>query len=156
MIARLVRKHGVLVAEHINDFKVSHSSYPALSLTQLPLLTPEVWQNVTMRAVPMPLPYCQVSLENMAFLPATSSLSLLLALWPLCRSRRDIQDYLVMLLRKAMFRWGPWRGKHVVTSAQTSSNAGSAEMHCQSSAPLLPLVAESCIRDCWQRGGSSS
>ncbi|GAB4818334.1 hypothetical protein N2152v2_005380 [Parachlorella kessleri] len=45
----------------------------------------------------------KVSLENLAFLPPNAALSLLLAVWPLCRARRDVQDYLVMLLRKAMF-----------------------------------------------------
>ena len=45
-----------------------------------------------------------MSLEALAFLPPGAALSLLLAVWPLARARRDVQDYIVMLLRKAMFR----------------------------------------------------
>ena len=45
-------------------------------------------------------------LEHLPFLPPGAALSLLMAVWPLARCRRDAQDYLVMLLRKAMFRCG--------------------------------------------------
>ncbi|KAL4443971.1 hypothetical protein ABPG75_011708 [Micractinium tetrahymenae] len=45
----------------------------------------------------------QLSLEHLAFLPPSAAMALLLAVWPMCRSRRDTQDYVVMLLRKAMF-----------------------------------------------------
>jgi hypothetical protein len=31
-------------------------------------------------------------------------MSLLLAVWPLCRVRSDLQDFVVMLLRKMMYR----------------------------------------------------
>ena len=46
----------------------------------------------------------KVGLEHLALLPPAAALSLLLAAWPLARARRDVRDYLVMLLRKAMFR----------------------------------------------------
>ena len=45
----------------------------------------------------------RAALENLAALPQGAAIALLLALWPLCRARRDIADYVVMLLRKAMF-----------------------------------------------------
>jgi hypothetical protein len=46
----------------------------------------------------------KLSLEHLAFLPPGAGLALLLAVWPVCRARRDAHDYVAMLLRKAMFR----------------------------------------------------
>jgi hypothetical protein len=31
-------------------------------------------------------------------------MALLLAVWPLCRVRSDLQDFIIMLLRKTMYR----------------------------------------------------
>lgn len=64
----------------------------------------------------------QVSLQNLVFLPPNSALSLLLAVWPLCRQQRDVQDYLVLLLRKAMFRCAG-RGCAEVSDARSESVA---------------------------------
>lgn len=49
------------------------------------------------------LPEVRAALENLAALPPGAAIALLLALWPLCRARKDIADYVIMLLRKAMF-----------------------------------------------------
>lgn len=45
----------------------------------------------------------RVALENVALLPEGAAMGLLLALWPLCRERRDVGDFVIVLLRKAMF-----------------------------------------------------
>jgi hypothetical protein len=39
-----------------------------------------------------------------AGLASDTAMSLLLAVWPLCRVRSDLQDFVVMLLRKMMYR----------------------------------------------------
>jgi hypothetical protein len=39
-----------------------------------------------------------------AGLSSDTAVSLLLAVWPLCRVRSDLQDFVVMLLRKMMYR----------------------------------------------------
>lgn len=49
------------------------------------------------------LPEVRSALENLAALPPAAAVALLLALWPLARARRDVSDYVVVLLRKAMF-----------------------------------------------------
>ncbi|GIL44431.1 hypothetical protein Vafri_1892, partial [Volvox africanus] len=41
--------------------------------------------------------------QSFLLLPAPVALGLLLGLWPLARCRRDLADYMVMLLRKVMF-----------------------------------------------------
>lgn len=51
----------------------------------------------------LPLRSPQDCLQNFLLLPAPVALGLLLGLWPVARSRRDLADYLVMLLRKVMF-----------------------------------------------------
>lgn len=43
-------------------------------------------------------------LSSFAGLSADAALVLLLALWPLCRVRSDLQDHVIMLLRKMMYR----------------------------------------------------
>ncbi|KAL4855268.1 Fanconi anemia group I protein [Chlorella vulgaris] len=45
----------------------------------------------------------KLSLVHLTFLPPHASLALLLAVWPMCRARREAQDYLAMLLGKARF-----------------------------------------------------
>ena len=45
----------------------------------------------------------QDCLQNFLALPPDGALALLLAGWPLCAARRELQDYLVLLLRKVMF-----------------------------------------------------
>ncbi|KAL4531553.1 hypothetical protein Ndes2437A_g08876 [Nannochloris sp. 'desiccata'] len=49
------------------------------------------------------LPEVRAALENLAALPPAAAVALLLALWPLCRARKDISDFVIVLLRKAMF-----------------------------------------------------
>lgn len=39
-----------------------------------------------------------------AGLSCDTAMSLLLVVWPLCRVRSDLQDFVVMLLRKMMYR----------------------------------------------------
>lgn len=75
------------------------------------------------------LPDMKLSLEHLAFLPPGCALALLLAVAPLCRARRDAQDYLAMLLRKAMFRCGRvelgvvWDGGGGATGAGAGAHA---------------------------------
>lgn len=45
----------------------------------------------------------QDAFQGFLLLPAPVALGLLLGLWPLARSRRDLGDHLVMTLRKVMF-----------------------------------------------------
>ncbi|KAK9804377.1 hypothetical protein WJX72_009956 [[Myrmecia] bisecta] len=50
--------------------------------------------------------HCSVlkaSLGNFGFMTSSAAMSLLLAVWPICRARRDVLDHVVLLLRKAMF-----------------------------------------------------
>lgn len=55
-------------------------------------------------------------LAHFAGLPPEAAMALLRALWPLCRVRRELQDHVVMLLRKVMYgrdansRWAPHLG----------------------------------------------
>jgi hypothetical protein len=49
------------------------------------------------------LPEVRAALENLSALPPAAAVALLLALWPLCRARKDISDFVIVLLRKAMF-----------------------------------------------------
>lgn len=56
--------------------------------------------------------FCCVVLCS-AGLSSDTAMSLLLAVWPLCRVRSDLQDFVVMLLRKMMYRQdvdGRWAG----------------------------------------------
>jgi len=46
----------------------------------------------------------RAALENVALLPPGAAAGLLVALWPLCQQCKDISDFLIVLLRKAMFR----------------------------------------------------
>ena len=105
-LALLVRQNGAEVAEHTHELK--------LSLEQLVFLPPQVgsrslfpdvpcwWCHRTGKEMIEPPPFsCHYADRSMQ-----AALGLLLAIWPLCQSRRDVADYVVMLLRKAMFRLG--------------------------------------------------
>lgn len=50
------------------------------------------------------IPQLKDCLSSFAGLSADAALVLLLALWPLCRVRSDLQDHVIMLLRKMMYR----------------------------------------------------
>lgn len=49
------------------------------------------------------LPVLKTAMEGISFLPPGAALGLLLASWPMCSKRRDAKDFVIMLLRKAMF-----------------------------------------------------
>lgn len=60
-------------------------------------------------------------------------MSLLLAVWPLCRVRSDLQDFVVMLLRKMMYRQdvdGRWDMDRVKALAVVGSCHSAAAMFC--------------------------
>jgi Fanconi anemia group I protein len=46
---------------------------------------------------------CRAMLEQLPAMAPPAALALLLAVWPLCRARRDVRDFVVLALRKAMF-----------------------------------------------------
>lgn len=51
-----------------------------------------------------PVLMCSAAPLQCAGLSSDTAMSLLLAVWPLCRVRSDLQDFVVMLLRKMMYR----------------------------------------------------
>jgi hypothetical protein len=63
-------------------------------------------------------------LGNLAALPPEGALAVLLALWPLCRSRRDLQDYVVLALRKVGLEEG------VVPAAREGGGRGQLFVDC--------------------------
>lgn len=84
------------------------------------------------------IPQLKDCLGSFAGLSADAALVLLLALWPLCRVRSDLQDHVIMLLRKMMYRqdvggrwvncschackwWQPWY-YHVFVIAMQAEN----------------------------------
>jgi hypothetical protein len=78
----------------------------------------------------------KLSLVHLTFLPPHASLALLLAVWPMCRARREAQDYLAMLLGKARFGWvpgpGAWLGR-----AESGSPGGQVQAgRCRGGAAL--------------------
>lgn len=66
--------------------------FPGAGVPALPVLACAVCFSVGMPVTACP-PTCNSSMSGAP-------------LFSVCRSRRDAQDYVVMLLRKAMFRWG--------------------------------------------------
>lgn len=72
----------------------------AAGLSALPTLSTA--DSPDLLTVPPPPQDC---LANLALLPSEAALAVLLALWPLCRSRRDLQDYVVLALRKVREWW---------------------------------------------------
>jgi len=81
------------------------------------------------------LPEVRDALENLAALPPAAAVALLLALWPLCRARKDISDFVIVLLRKAMFsrelgsRLLAARGfLFIITEELSSSRSGSGAL----------------------------
>jgi hypothetical protein len=88
-------------------------------------------------------------------------MSLLLAVWPLCRVRSDLQDFVVMLLRKMMYRqdvdgrWGmcTWR---LQTALQTHNDwqqqqdqpvyAGNISVRHLVMALFAPLIESICCQ----------
>jgi Fanconi anemia group I protein len=76
------------------------------------------------------LPEVRAALENLSALPPAAAVALLLALWPLCRARKDISDFVIVLLRKAMFsrelgsRLLAARGFLFIITEELSSSSG--------------------------------
>ena len=127
LLALLVRRNGALMADYLNDFKVTlEVCAPALlpGLTRCPLHQLRCWSSALDQLVAaLHTRGCSQRTshlytihprhpQNLVFLPPNAALSLLLALWPMCRERQDIQAYMITLLRQAMFRWvrppPPW------------------------------------------------
>ncbi|GBF90249.1 hypothetical protein Rsub_03382 [Raphidocelis subcapitata] len=61
-------------------------------------------QPALLAAHTQPLKDC---LSHFAALPPEAAMALLRALWPLCRVRRELQDHVIMLLRKVMYGRDP-------------------------------------------------
>lgn len=88
--------------------------FAACHLPHLPLSLPLPVNTNCSRPLRLPVAdykhEMKLSLVHLTFLPPHASLALLLAVWPMCRARKEAQDYLAMLLGKARFGWVPGPG----------------------------------------------